>query len=184
MCDSAVSPCLSVCPAFLHKRFPLGSPPSGHPAVTADLAPGLPPVSMLQPPAAALSRELVSLSRYTRLCDSHSIWTVTGQLLIQQPQMLHFCSKQLPRCGDLTPASGTDPVLLTLLFFPASFLCSTEFCIILYILFWWRGTPACSQLVFCKIFSVWRCIPDAFMDRDALHIHLLLCHLGSLQNCV
>jgi len=29
---------------------------------------------------------------------------------LQQPQMLHFCPKQLPRCGDLSPASV--PLLL------------------------------------------------------------------------
>ena len=31
---------------------------------------------------------------------------------------------------------------------------------VLYILFWWSGTPACSQQVFCKLFCIWRCIPD------------------------
>ena len=68
------------------------------------------------------------------------------------------------------------PVLLTLLYFPLvpSF-------------YWvlrgsirphhWSGTPVHSQLVFCMHFCVWRCIPDVSMERDVLHVHLLLCHL-------
>ena len=47
---------------------------------------------------------------------------------------------------------------------------------VLYILFQWSGTPACSQLVVCNHFWVWRCIPDVSMERDILHVHLLLCH--------
>ena len=46
-----------------------------------------------------------------------------------------------------------SPVLLTLLFFPLV-PCPTEFCMVLYILFRWSGTPVCSQLVFCKHFCV------------------------------
>ena len=42
----------------------------------------------------------------------------------------------------------------------------------------WSGTPICSQLVFHMHFCVWRCIPDVSMERDVLHVHLLLCHLG------
>ena len=40
----------------------------------------------------------------------------------------------------------------------------------------WSGTPVCSPLVFCKLFCVWRCIPDVSMERDVLHVHLLLHH--------
>ena len=50
----------------------------------------------------------------------------------------------LPRAG---------PVLLTLLFSPL-FLHATDFCVVLYILFHWSGTPVCSQLVFCMHFCV------------------------------
>ena len=46
-----------------------------------------------------------------------------------------------------------------------------------YILSHWSGPPFCSQLVFCMHFCVWRCIPDVFVERDVLHIHLLLRHL-------
>ena len=56
--------------------------------------------------------------------------------------LLHF--PHLPSAG---------PVLLTLLFIP-QFLHHTEFCVVLYILFHWSGTPVCSQLVFCMHFCV------------------------------
>ena len=47
---------------------------------------------------------------------------------------------------------GTDPVLLTLLFFPSS-LHPTEFCVDLYIPFpWSEGTLDRSQLAFCQDF--------------------------------
>ena len=39
------------------------------------------------------------------------------------------------------------------------------------------STPVRSQLVFCMHFCVWRCIPDVTVEREVLHIHLLLCHL-------
>ena len=52
-----------------------------------------------------------------------------------------------------------------------------EFCVDLYILFCWSGTPVCSQRVFCMHFCVWRCVPDVSVERDILHVHLLLHHL-------
>ena len=61
---------------------------------------------------------------------------------------------------------SAGPILLTLLFSPYFFHC-TE----------WSVTPVCSQLVFFKHFCVWRCIPDVSMERDVLHVHLLLRHL-------
>ena len=42
--------------------------------------------------------------------------------------------------------------------------------------FRWSGPPVCSQLVFCMHFCVWRCIPDISVERDVLHVHLLLRH--------
>ena len=53
----------------------------------------------------------------------------------------------------------------------------TEFCMVLYILYCLSGTPVCSQLVFCMHFCVWRCVPNVSVERDVLHIHLLLCRL-------
>ena len=67
------------------------------------------------------------------------------------------------------------PVLLTLLF-PPYFLHPTEFWVFLHILFQLSGTPACSELVFCKHCSVWRCSPDVSMERDVLHVYLRLSH--------
>ena len=66
-----------------------------------------------------------------------------------------------PRYGDLSlnsalPYPGVILVLLTLLFFFASFLHPMDVCI----LFPWPGTPASTQLVLCEIFCIWICIPD------------------------
>ena len=60
------------------------------------------------------------------------------------------------------------PVLLTLCFPPLS-LHSTKFCVVLYVLFCWSGTPVHSQMVFCMHFCVWRCIPDVSVERDVLY---------------
>ena len=90
--------------------------------------------------------------------------------------------RQLPRCGDQTPASvpppakGRSNATNTPVFSPSSFVL-LSFCVVLYILFCWSGTPVGSQLVFCMHFCVWRCIPDVSMEGDVLLVHLLLCHL-------
>ena len=55
-----------------------------------------------------------------------------------------------------------------------------EFCVVLYILFCWSGSPVCSQLVFCMHVCVWRCIL-MYLWRNVLHVHLLLCHLVSFS---
>ena len=72
------------------------------------------------------------------------------------------------------------PVLPTLLFFP---LVPSSYRVLrgsIYSLRW-SGAPVCSQLVFCMHFCVWRCLPDASVETDVLHIHLLLCHLVLLM---
>ena len=70
----------------------------------------------------------------------------------------------------------TGPVLLTLLFSPY-FLHPTKYGVVLYILFHSSSTLVHSQLVFCMHFCILGCIPDVFMERLVLHIHLILCHL-------
>ena len=75
------------------------------------------------------------------------------------------------------------PVLLTLLFLPL-LLNPTEFCVVLYILFHWSGTPVCSQLVFCMHFCVLKAYSWCIMERDVLHVHLLLCHLVLSHVCL
>ena len=67
-------------------------------------------------------------------CDSDSCPSVGSGPLLQFPCPL--------RAG---------PVLLTLLLCP-QFLRPTEFCVVLYVLFCWSGTPVCSQLAFRKHF--------------------------------
>ena len=73
------------------------------------------------------------------------------------------------------PAKGRSSPTNTPVFL--SFLHPAEFWVILCILFCWSGTPVCSQLVFWLHPCVWRCIPDVSVERDALHVYLLLCHL-------
>ena len=90
--------------------------------------------------------------------------------------------RQLPWYGEQTPASvpplteGRSSPTNIPLFRPSSFI-PTEFCVVLYIHFHWSGTPVHSQLVFCMLFCVLRCIPDVSMERDILHVYLLLHHL-------
>ena len=90
--------------------------------------------------------------------------------------------RQLPQCGDWTPppvpapTEGRSSPSNTPVFPPSSFVLPSV-CMLLYTLFQWSGTPVCSQLLFCKHFCVWMCSPDVSMERDALHVHLLLCHL-------
>ena len=91
-----------------------------------------------------------------------------------------------PMCGDRIPASVFQPTkgrssptntLVSITPPPTQFLHPTEFSVVLYILFHRSGTPIHPQLVSCMHFCVWRCIPDVSMERDVLHLHLLLCHL-------
>ena len=71
---------------------------------------------------------------------------------------------------------GHDWSDLALAFSPL-FLHPTKFCVVLYNLFHWSGTPVHSQLVLCMHFCVLSCIPDVSLEGDVLHIYLLLCHL-------
>ena len=116
VCDPnhiALLPCLTV----LHRHSTLWSPPLG------PLGPfpcsqhqillwGCSPISMLQFLAASLSGGLASLYRvYMAVGRIVCMILISFRLsrnnyfTLQQPQMLHLCSKQLPWCGDLTPAS-------------------------------------------------------------------------------
>ena len=89
--------------------------------------------------------------------------------------------RQLPWCGDWTPASVPLPAegrsSPTNTSVPPHFLCPTEFCVVLYILFCWLDIAVHSQLVLCMHFCVWSCFPDVSVERDALHVYLLLHHL-------
>ena len=85
-------------------------------------------------------------------------------------------------CTEVPPsAKGMSSPSNTLVFLPSSFIL-LSFCVVLYILFCWSGTPVHSQLVFCVHFCVWRWIPDISMEGDILLIHLLLCRLVRHSN--
>ena len=166
-CDSAVSPCFHGCPAFLHRHFPPQSPPS-HP-----LNPSL--HSQQQSSPWDSPQSLNSSSQL--LCLPGDCIPVQGMygcskdflILIPFRLLQISCFTLILQCfssgSDNCPDVGirpllqfprplrASPVLLTLLFFPLV-PCPTEFCMVLYILFRWSGTPVCSQLVFCKHFCV------------------------------
>ena len=90
--------------------------------------------------------------------------------------------RQLPWCGDRTPASVPSPAegrsspTNTPIFFP---LLPSSHSVL-------RGSIFSFPLVraSCPLsgalpygFCIWRCIPDVSMERDVLHIHLFLRHL-------
>ena len=83
-------------------------------------------------------------------------------------------------CGSLSFASaplplGAGPVLsCPSAFFPSSLPNHAWTYTILS-----GRTPAGIQSVFCDSCSICGCIPDAPVERDAFHGHLLLHHLGS-----
>ena len=49
----------------------------------------------------------------------------------------------------------------------------TEFCMVLSVL-QWSGTPARSELAFCRPFCVWRCIPDGEMFSTSTDFSTIL----------
>ena len=119
-------------------------------------------VTIPPPPPSQISCFTLSLK-----CFSSVPWTVSSP-----SKGAHVGTRPLLQSPHL-PRAGL--VLLTL--FSSHFLHPTEFCVVLYILLRWPGAPACSQLAFCNISCVWRCLPDVSLERDELHIHLLLHHL-------
>ena len=99
---------------------------------------------------------------------------------------LKYFSSDSGKCPDVgigpllqfpdQPRAG--PVLLTLLFFPLVLLSYRVLWSSIYY-FPWSGPPVRSQLLFCMNCRVWSCVPDVSVERDGLHIRLLLCHLVS-----
>ena len=175
-------------PGFLPQAFPMVI------SLMSPLAVSLPskawdctPIPMLQLPAIVLSRGLASLSG-VRMATVRIVCVILIPFRLSQISCFTLslkCFSSVPNnCLYVEirallqfphpPRQG--PILLTLLFFPL-LPHPTEFCLVLCILFQGSGTPACSQLVFFKIFCVWRWICDVSMERDVLHIYLLLCHL-------
>ena len=79
---------------------------------------------------------------------------------------------QLP-CSGLRVLSCFLSSSFSLLF------CPTHLCRDIYSLFWCPVSSASVQQVFCENCCIYRCIPVASMERDDLHILLLLRHLNS-----
>ena len=193
-CDSAVSPCFHGCLAFLHSHSP--PPPTTISSLTS------PPLSLLsqqQPslwdfstipkfqfPATAPSRWPVSLSGVC-MAAARTVW-FSFHLGCHRSTVSFSALNVSPLTQTITLMWGLDPCFSS----PTcqgqvqaykhscispKFLHPTEFWVVLYILFLWSDMPVCSQLAFCMHFCVWRCIPDVSMERDVLHVHLLLLHL-------
>ena len=170
-CDSALPPWL---PGFPSLAFPttvssLMSPWAVSLQSTADLSLGLLLALQLQASVSCVTARGIYGCSKDCLCDSCSVWTVTGQLLHSQPQMFLLCPKQLPWCVDQTHASvphpptkgRSSPVNFS---FSPYFLLPTEFCVVLYILSddrvllpalsWCCGISTVSEGVF--LMYLWR----------------------------
>ena len=85
---------------------------------------------------------------------------------------------QLPYPGVQVPSHFLSSSFSLLFFRP------TQLCRDLYSPFWCPRSSASFQLVFSirENCCICRCIPDASVERDELHIYLLLRHLESPQN--
>ena len=165
--DSAVSPCFHGCRAFLHRHFPLQSPPSRplNPALhsqTPALALGLLHNPQTPVPSHCTFQETRIPVRGTYGCGKDCLILLPFRL----PQLSCFTLslnvspliRQLPPRGDQTPASvpppaegRSSPTNSTV--FP-QLLHPTKFCVVPYFLFRWSGPPVWSQLVFCMHFCV------------------------------
>ena len=158
--DSAGSPCFHGCPlsstGISHHSL-LPHIPSIHlSTVNRSHHPGIAAQSLNSSSQPLLPLGYVLLLQ--GLSDSHSISAATISCF---PLSLQCFSSDSDNCPDVVirpllqfphpPRAG--PVLLTFPFSP-QFLCPTEFCVGLYILFCWSGTPVCSQLMFCMHFCV------------------------------
>lgn len=194
--DSAVAPCLHGFLAFFQRHsLPcsppphlLGPSPCGQQQC---LSWNCSPVSILHLPVTMHSGLLASPSGVCRAMAWIVCVILTPLRLLQitfplqQPQMLPFCPNQLLWCGDLNPGSAPQSprcrlVLFTVFLCFPSFLHSTKFCVgICVFLSDGQGLLLALSWLLYKI-CIWRCIPDASMDRDILYFHLLLWHLVSL----
>ena len=168
MHDSAASPCLHGCLAFLYRHFPSGSPPS-HTltpsfSVNSSPCPGI--AVMLQLPAALRSGGLCPCLGYVGPQHRLSVWFSlhsdchrSAPSLSNSLRCFPFVPTDCPDIGispllPLPHLLGTGSVVLTLLLFLPSLLCPVQFCVDLYVPFRWSGTPASSKLVLCKVFCI------------------------------
>ena len=191
LCDSAASPCFRGCLASLHRHLPPQSPPSHplDPSLRSQQQPSpwdCSKIPKLQLPAAAPSRGPVSLSRVC-MSAARTVW-FSFHLDCHRSAISLSALNVSPLTQTVAPVWGSDPCFSSPTswgqvqsywhsWFSPWLLCPIEFCVVLYILFLWSGPPDHSQLVFCMHFCVWRCVPDVSVERDILHVHLLLHHL-------
>ena len=198
--SDVTTPCARLSSIALPLRLP-SFPPQAFPATvsslmfpwssplqsTADLTLGLFSIPKFQLPATVLSRGLMSLS-VVHMAMAMIVCVIlipfrvsqVNCFTLQQPQML-LCPKQLPQCGDLTPASVPSPSRYKSS--PAHCPLSPPTCFVLpsfewFYMFFSGGQVLLPTLSSCSArFSVSEsCIPDAYAERDVLHVHLLLCH--------
>ena len=114
--------------------------------------------------------------------------------LFRQPLMLPFCPSLFPVREGVSPNSGLSPLLqlplpgvqVLSIFLSSSFSLlffhPTQLCRDLYSPFQCPRSSASFQLVFCENCCIYRCIPDASVERDELHVHLLSAILNLLDS--
>ena len=187
-------------------RFPPYHPLSPSPHSQQQFSPqACSPIPMLQPPAPLHTCELMFHSG-TRRASVRTVCVILTLFhlpqiccfsLFQQPLMPPFRPNRFPlqrggfpvgervsplqRFGNLSSASaprpwGAGPILLPVLLLLPSFFHPTQLCRDLYSPFWCPSSSASVQLVFCENCCIYRCIPDASVERDEPHV-LLLLHL-------
>ena len=108
---------------------------------------------------------------------------ISSFTLFQQPEMLPFCPNRFPRqrggfpkFENLSSASVPPPqgaVPSGFLFSSLLFFHPTQLYRDLYTPFQCPRSSTSFRLVFCENCCIYRCIPDASVERDQLHVHLL-----------
>ena len=168
--DSAILPCLHGCLIFLDRRFPPRSPPpcplrpSPH-SQQQTLHQDCSTILMLQLPATVPSRVSMALPRVC-VAVARIVCVILIPFRLSQISLFTLSIKCFSSVPNNCPNVGIRPllhfsnppragqVLLALLSPPPCFLHLMEFCMVLYIIFQWSGTPACSQLMLFKHFCV------------------------------
>ena len=190
-CDSAASPCFHGCLAFLHRHFPPWSPPSH--ALDLSLRGQQQPlprdcstIPKLQLLANAPSRGPVSLSRVC-MAVARTVW-FSFHLGCYRSAVSLLALNVSPLTQTIAPMWGLDPCFssptcwgqVSTTNTPASPASSSSYWVL-------HGSIYSFPLVrhFCPLSAGLLhalqtqkyCIPDVSVERDILHIHLLLCHL-------
>ena len=196
--------CVWLSSCTLPPRLPF-FPPKAFPTILSSLL--FPCTTSLQPTVVYLGIALLSLSSSQSLhilVNLSGVHRATAQiawlsfLQAVTDLLLHsltassasFLSRLIALMWGFHPcfSSSTPGCRSILTHSPPLFLCFlylANFFMDLYITFWRSGTPAISQVVFCKIFCIGRSSPDASMERGVLHFHLLVCNLWlSILNIV